>query len=418
MAEPLCIGYVVKRYPRFSETFIVNEILAHERAGVPVHIFAVRRVNEPYFQSILGEVRSPVTYISDSTPKADGFWMTMKSGAANLPGFWNALDTVQGASTAEIQQAVQLAIHAREAGITHFHAHFATIATRIAQLAAHFAGISYSFTGHAKDIFHENVNPEYLREKMLKASAIVTVSDFNLNWLHAHFGDAARSVSRIYNGLQLSDFPYGAPTNRPRKIIAVGRLVDKKGFDVLIEACAILKTSGVTFECDIIGEGPQGERLRAMIEEFALGEHVHLRGALPRNQVVAAFREAAVSVMPCVIAEDGDRDGLPTVLIESMALGTPCVGTDVTGIPEIVRNGETGICVRQRDPQALADALQRLLNDPALRTQLAERGRALIEAEFDVDRNAALLRDLFSAGLGTQLNSSAQPINDGLRATG
>jgi glycosyltransferase involved in cell wall biosynthesis len=197
---------------------------------------------------------------------------------------------------------------------------------------------------------------------------------------------------------------------RPRKIIAVGRLVEKKGFDVLIEACALLNARGVPCECDIIGEGPQGEQLRAMIDELALGAHVRLLGALPRPQVVAAFRQAAVSVMPCVIAEDGDRDGLPTVLIEAMALGTPCVGTDVTGIPEIVRDGETGLCVRQRDPVALADAIERLLGDLALRAQLAERGRALIEAEFDVDRNAALLRALFS--------SSAQTMGAGLRAVG
>jgi glycosyltransferase involved in cell wall biosynthesis len=367
-------------------------------------------VNEPYFQSILGEVRSPVTYISDSAPKADGFWMTMKSGAAIIPGFWKALDAVQAADTADIQQAVQLAIHVRETGITHLHAHFATIATRIAQLAAHFAGISYSFTGHAKDIFHENVDADLLRDKMVKASAVVTVSDFNLDWLQTHHGVAARRVTRIYNGLQLSDFPYEAPTNRPRKIVAVGRLVEKKGFDVLIEACAILKARGMHFDCKIIGEGPQGEQLRAMIDHLALGEHVRLLGALPRHQVIAAFREAAVSVMPCVIAEDGDRDGLPTVLIEAMALGTPCVGTDVTGIPEIIRDGETGICVRQRDPQAMADALERLLSDPALRTQMAERGRALIEAEFDVDRNAALLRALFGSGV--------QTISTGLRAVG
>jgi colanic acid/amylovoran biosynthesis glycosyltransferase len=410
MVDPLHIGYVVKRYPRFSETFIVNEILAHERAGIPVHIFAVRKVNEPYFQSILGEVRSPVTYISDSAPKADGFWMTMKSGAASLPGFWKALDRVQSADTADVQQAVQLAIHAREAGITHLHAHFATIATRIAQLAAHFAGITYSFTGHAKDIFHENVDPESLRDKLAKASAVITVSDFNLDWLHSHYGAEARSVTRIYNGLQLSDFPYEPPTDRPPKIIAVGRLVEKKGFDILFAACAILRARGVDFECNIIGEGPQGEQLRTMIDQLALGEHVRMLGALPRHQVVAAFREAAVSVMPCVIADDGDRDGLPTVLIEAMALGTPCVGTDVTGIPEIVRDNETGLCVRSRDPVALADALERLLGDRDLRIQLAERGRALIEAEFDVDRNAAKLRALFGSGL--------QTISEGLRAIG
>jgi glycosyltransferase involved in cell wall biosynthesis len=396
MADALHIGYVVKRYPRFSETFIVNEILAHERAGVPVHIFAVRRVNEPHFQSILGVVRSPVTYINDSTSRADGLWAALKIGASKLPGFWSSLDALQSADNGDIQQAIELAVAARDIGITHFHAHFATIATRIAQLAAHFAGISYSFTGHAKDIFHEDVDAAVLRDKMANASAIVTVSDFNVAWLQTHHGPVAGQVTRIYNGVQLADFPYQAPSDRRRKIVAVGRFVEKKGFSVLVEACRILKLRGVDFGCEIIGEGPCRGELEALIKQYDLFDRVTLPGAAPRLPVIAAFREAAVSVMPCIIAENGDRDGLPTVLIEAMALGTPCVATDVTGNPEIVRDGETGFCVAQRDPDALATAVERLLDDPALRVRLASRARALIEAEFDVDRNAAALRALFA----------------------
>jgi glycosyltransferase involved in cell wall biosynthesis len=397
MVDQMHLGYVVKRYPRFSETFIVNEILAHERAGIPVHIFAMRRVNEPYFQPILGEVRSPVTYIHDSTPKDERFWAALKLGAAQLPGFWAKLDALQAAEPADVLQAIELAVEARLVGISHFHAHFATIATRIAQLAAHFAGIGYSFTGHAKDIFHKDVDGETLREKMMHATAVVTVSDFNLQWLRTHHGAAAHHVTRVYNGLRLTDFPYCAPDPHSRKIVAVGRLVEKKGFESLIEACARLKADGIDFECTIIGEGPRGDRLRDMIARLGLGDLVSMPGALPRDAVAAAFRGAAVSVMPCVVAEDGDRDGLPTVLIEAMALGTPCVSTNVTGIPEIVRDAQTGLCVRQRDPDALATALGRLLANPALRTRLSQNGRALIEAEFDVDRNAATLRDIFAS---------------------
>ncbi len=395
-AQAIHIGYVVKRYPRFSETFIVNEILAHERAGVPVSIFAVRRVNEPYFQSILGQVRSPVTYISDSTPKADSVWLALKDGARALPDFWASFEAVQGEDMADVLQAIRLAIAAREAGVTHLHAHFATVATVVARLAARFSGIGYSFTAHAKDIFHEAVDADILRRKLADASAAVTVSDFNMAWLGERFAAAAAKVTRIYNGLEIAEFPYRAPLGRQRLIVAVGRLVEKKGFDVLIEACALLKARGVTFECEIIGGGQLSETLRALVSWLDLDDCVTLPGALPRPEVVAALHRAAVSVMPCVIAEDGDRDGLPTVLIEAMALGTPCIATDVTGIPEIVRDGETGLCVAQRDPVALADAIERLLGDEVLGQRLAEAARALIEAEFDVDRNAGALRELFS----------------------
>jgi colanic acid/amylovoran biosynthesis glycosyltransferase len=389
------LGYVVKRYPRFSETFIVNEILAHERAGVPVHVFAVRRVNEPHFQSILGDVRAPVTYISDSAPKAEGFWETVREGASKLPGFWRLLDAVQSADVADLQQGIQLALCAREAGLTHLHAHFATVATRIARLASRFADLPYSFTGHAKDLFHDEVDGAVLRRLMTDASAVVTVSDYNCDFLRQAHGSAADRVVRIYNGLPLSGFPFARPARNSKQIVAVGRLVEKKGFDILIEACAILKSRRVAFDCRIIGEGPEGERLREMIASLGLEREVTMPGPLPRPEVVRAFAEAAMCVMPCVIAADGDRDGLPTVLVEAMALGTPCIATDVTGIPELVRDQGTGLCVAQRDPAALAGAMTRLLGDPALRERLAARARALVEAEFDVERNAAVLRQLF-----------------------
>jgi glycosyltransferase involved in cell wall biosynthesis len=389
------IGYVVKRYPRFSETFIVNEILAHERARVPVQIFAVRRVNESCFQSILGQVRSPVHYISDSTPKAEGLWNALKAGAKELPGFWDTLEDFANEELPDVLQAVQLAIAAQAAGVTHLHAHFATVATTVARMAARFAGIGYSVTAHAKDIFHDGIDPLKLRPKLADARAVVTVSDFNVEFLAREHGIRPPHVSRIYNGLWLDEFPFSRPAERPRHIVAVGRLVEKKGFGDLVEACALLRDRGQEFTCEIIGDGPQRGDLEARIAAQGLEGMVRLLGSLPRPDVVRALQGAAVSALPCIVADDGDRDGLPTVLVEAMALGTPCVSTDVTGVPEVVRHGETGLCVAQRDPSQLADALASLLDDPALRDRLAENARAMIERDFDVDRNATLLRALF-----------------------
>lgn len=390
------IGYVVKRYPRFSETFIVNEILAHERAGVPVQIFAVRRVNESSFQSILGQVRSPVQYISDSTPKADGLWSALRAGARALPDFWKNLEDFAGEDMPDVLQAVQLAIAAQAAGITHFHAHFATVATTLARMAARFAGIDYSVTAHAKDIFHADIDPLKLRRKLTDARAVVTVSDFNVDFLAREHGIRPPHVERIYNGLWLDEFPFSPPAGRPCHIVAVGRLVEKKGFGMLVEACGLLRDSGQSFTCEIIGDGPERAALASQIAALGLEGCVSLSGALPRLNVVRALQGAAVSALPCIVADDGDRDSLPTVLVEAMALGTPCVSTDVTGVPEVVRHGETGLCVAQRDPAALADALAIVLDDPALRDRLARNARAMIERDFDVERNAALLRALFA----------------------
>lgn len=391
------IGYVVKRYPRFSETFIVNEILAHERAQVPVMIFAVRRVNEPYFQSILGQVRSPVRYISDSTPKAETLWSTLKSGAKVLPEFWTNLQAFEDEDLPDVLQAVQLAIAARDAGITHLHAHFATVATTVARMAARFAGIGYSVTAHAKDIFHVDIDAQKLRRKLSDARGVVTVSDFNVDYLMGEHGLRPPHLSRIYNGLWLDEFRFSAPGTRPRHIVAVGRLVEKKGFLDLVDACAALDRQGTDFTCEIIGDGPQRPQLEARIAALGLTRRVRLAGALPRPEVAKALQSAAVSALPCIVADDGDRDGLPTVLVEAMALGTPCVSTDVTGVPEVVRHDETGLMVPQRDPAALAEALAALLDDPARRDRLAGNARAMVEADFDVERNAALLREIFAA---------------------
>lgn len=395
------IGYVVKRYPRFSETFIVNEILAHERAGVPVQIFAVRRVNEPYFQSILGQVRSPVHYISDSTPKAEGLWSALKDGAKSLPHFWENLEAFRSEELPDVLQAIHLAIAARKAGMTHLHAHFATVATTVARMAARFAGIGYSVTAHAKDIFHTDIDPLKLHPKLADAEAVVTVSDFNVDYLATTYGFHPPHVQRIYNGLWMDEFPYSSPVARPKHIVAVGRLVEKKGFATLVEACALLHARGQEFTCEIIGDGPQRADLEQRIEDRGLTGKVQLAGALPRPNVITALQSAAVSALPCIVADDGDRDGLPTVLVEAMALGTPCVSTDVTGIPEVVKHGTTGLCIEQRNPEALAEALGLVLENPAMRERLASQARAMIERDFDVDHNAAYLRNFFSARAAT-----------------
>jgi len=406
----LRVGYVVKRYPRFSETFIVNEILAHERAGMPLHIFAVRRVNEPHFQSMLAEVRSPVTYIADSAPKADVVWATLRQGKAVLPSLWPTLGRMDVPEVANVHQAVLLAIEVRKHGIEHLHAHFGTIATTIARLAAGLAGIGYSFTAHAKDIFHAEVDRDALRDKLRDAAVVVTVSDFNRAWLRENYGAAAAGVRRIYNGLDLAAFGYSSPAERPREIFAVGRLVEKKGFDTLIDACALLRARAVGFHCTIIGDGLLWDRLSAQVGHHGLSEMVTLAGPRPQSDVIAALQNAAVFAAPCVVAADGDRDGLPTVVVEAMALGTPCVTTDVTGLSEIVRDGETGLRVPQHAPEALADALARMLDDKALRVLLAEEARRQVERDFDVDRNAAELRTAF----GEAIDGRAA----GLRAVG
>lgn len=402
------IGYIVKRYPRYSETFIVNEILAHEAAGLDIRIFALRPPEDTHFQDKIARVRASVTYLrkpvqgritaslTTLTPTAASyFWAEMQETARVIPDIWQKLDYAVGERASVVYQAAWLAQEIRKQQITHLHAHFGTVSTSVARLAAHFAGIPYSFTAHAKDIFHESVNPEDLRRKLQDAQTVVTVSDYSVNYLQEKYGPAAKHVTRIYNGMDLNELQYTSPRQRAPKIISVGRLVEKKGLSYLIDACDLLRQWGCEFTCQIVGTGELKSELSEKIQQLHLGDWIELVGPRPQGEVFQLLQQAAVFAAPYVIGKDGNRDGLPTVLLESMALGTPCVATDVTGIPEIIRDQETGIQVAQRDVHGLAKGLEACLTNSELRVALSTRARALVEAELDITQNAAALRSHF-----------------------
>nr|WP_315178500.1 glycosyltransferase [uncultured Cardiobacterium sp.] len=223
----MTIGYVLKRYPRFSETFIVNEILAHEKAGAKIRIYALGPVQETHFQEAIARVRAPVHRIRHQYHDTLLYWQHLRKAHAQLPNFDTELALSEEHDAATIGQAITLALTAREHGITHLHAHFGTQAATIARLAGHFAAIPYSFTAHAKDIYHHYAEPVNLATKIQDAAFTITVSDYNLAHLRTEYHSSA-PIYRIYNGLDLDQFPYQIPRDRPPHILAVGRLVEKK----------------------------------------------------------------------------------------------------------------------------------------------------------------------------------------------
>ena len=227
------------------------------------------------------------------------------------------------------------------------------------------------------------------------------MSDYNLAHLRAEYHSSA-PIYRIYNGLDLDQFPYQIPRDRPPHILAVGRLVEKKGFNHLIDAIARLRRDGIACECTIIGEGGKRSELAAQITALDLDDQVHLIGNRTQAEVKAYLHHTAMLVAPCIISADGDRDGLPTILVEAMALGTPCISTNIVGIPELVRDGDTGLLAPPNDPPALADTIARLLNDPALAARLAENARALIARDYNIHHNTAQLREHIRASIAGQ----------------
>jgi colanic acid/amylovoran biosynthesis glycosyltransferase len=389
LRDALRIGYVAKVFPRLSETFIVSELLAHEQAGLDIEVFSLRPSSDRGAHAAHARLRAPITEIPEEVTVGN---LLDELGTRPLGVAQELVDRARDEHPREVLQALRLASLVRERGIGHLHAHFANVAATVTRMAALLAGVPYSITAHAKDIFHADVRPEQLRRVLEDAAAVVTVSEFNVTHLRSVCPGVTERLHRVYNGLDLERFPFTSPATRMPRIVGIGRLVEKKGFGDLLAACALLAAEGRRFECRIVGAGALDAQLRSTAERLGLEDVVTFVGPVSQEAVREEITAAAALAAPCIVGADGNREGLPTVLLEAMALGTPCVATDVTGIPEVLLDGRTGLAVAQHDPAGLAAALGRLLGDADLRVRLAGAARGLVEARFDADETSACWR--------------------------
>lgn len=387
------IGYVLKRFPRFSETFILNELLALQEMGVQTGIWSLLTPPDEPRHARLADLRAPVTYLTDvavptAAPAAEDAALFAGQSAGSVARLIAKADHVAQAAT--------------RAGVSHLHAHFASDAATVALLAARSMGVTFSVTAHARDIYRTYVDPDTdrakRRAKLLAAAFTVTVSEANADHLRAICPEAADRIHRLYNGIDLSLFSPAPVEGRiPWRIMAIGRLVEKKGFADLIDACALLGRAGHDLHCDIVGDGPLRAALAERIAAQGLDGRVRLIGSLPQERLVDELARVSAVALPCVVTEDGDRDGLPTVLLEAMARALPIVTTSVTGGPEIVRHGETGLVCPPGAPAALADALWSVLSNPARAAAWGAAGRRRAEGLFDLRRNVDTLARMFAA---------------------
>lgn len=392
------IGYVLKMYPRFSETFVVTEILALEAQGADLEILSLRAPADARFHESLGRVRAPVTYVPQRSRAVDLWSVLARSRDVLGEVLDRNLPDLLALEYCDASQAVEVAVAARVKGISHLHAHFGSVSTTVARAAASLAGIGFSFTLHAKDIYHEDVDHELLEAKLHDARLAVTVSDYNLRYLRDHLPAGGRVV-RIYNGIDLDRFSFTPPRDRTPIVLGVGRLVEKKGFRHLVDAIALLRDGDVPVRLSLVGDGAEAAALRRQVTARDLDDRVTFHGPQTQAETREHIRGAAVMAAPCVVGADGNRDGLPTTILECLALGTPVVATPVTGIPEAVVDDRTGLIVPEADAASLARALARLLADPDLRCRLAEGGRAHVETHFDSRRNARQLYGEMTAAL-------------------
>jgi glycosyltransferase involved in cell wall biosynthesis len=289
-------------------------------------------------------------------------------------------------------------------GVEHLHAHFAHGPASVARYASLLIGVPYSFTAHAKDIYTSP--PGLLATKIDLAKFVVTCTDYNSEYLRSLASPATRArIHRIYHGVDLSKFDAGSrevsdtTTASQLTVLSIGRLVEKKGLPYLIEAIADLRAQGYPVHLKIVGGGPVREALASQIQHAGLTHSVTLLGPRPQEALLDLYPSAAVFALPCIVTENGDRDGIPNVLVEAMRMGVPVVSTCISGIPELVINQQTGLLVPPRDARALAEAIARLLDDHTLADRLVAQAAQHVRNEFDLTGNTARLRKLFETAV-------------------
>jgi glycosyltransferase involved in cell wall biosynthesis len=387
-------AYLFERFPSFGQTFCYREVAELARQGVTPPIFSIRKPKDEPPQDWDKRVVERVHYLPeekellDEVRRASQKQKITREVIAALDEWGRRTDFLR------LYQAVYIGLRLQRMGITHIHAHFAGMAARTAFWIQKFFGISFSFTAHANDIFAQRDFEIDLDKLVEVASAVVTETDYSKKFLQERFPKRADRIHRIYNGLNPAEFRRADFSSASPTIIAVGRLIDKKGFTDLIQACRLLVERGKSFRCQIFGEGPLEEKLRRQIEELKLQNFVELPGPKPQHEIRKYLVAGTVFVLPSVIDPEGGRDNLPTVIMEAMATGLPVVSTGIGGIPEMVIDNETGLLVSAGDANGLADAIEKVIVDLSLARRLGENGYRRAVELFSIEKN---VRELLGA---------------------
>jgi glycosyltransferase involved in cell wall biosynthesis len=399
------IGYLMKTYPKLSETFILNEILELERQGVRLHLFSLRRSPEDKVHPDVAQVKAQVTYIPSLLPRFNlqDLSLLLK---AHAQLFWqNPLRYFktwqfhrrrpESKRLNEFLQGGYLAIAMQKLGISHVQAHFANVPTATAEIAQQFISCSYNIFAHAKDIYL--TEPDILNRRMAAAEFVLTCTAFNQRYLNT-ISTSPTPIVLSYHGINFDRFkpPLVKPILDRPLILSVGRLCEKKGFPYLIQACQYLKQQGHVFQCQIVGYGELQSQLQQMILDLDVADVVSLAGKMDQDELVQVYRETSVFVLPCQVMENGDRDGIPNVLLEAMAMAIPVVSTDISGISELVKTEENGILVPEKSPWAIAHALATVLKHPDEAEQWGRNGRDRVLRQFSLRRNVGEIRQLLS----------------------
>jgi glycosyltransferase involved in cell wall biosynthesis len=385
-------AYLFERFPSFVQTFVYREAVEMVRQGMNPWLVSLRRPEDP------GELAERLDVDVFYAPNEKELRAEVDARRARRELPWRAHRAIpQHRNDGDEQrmfEAIWLAPLLKARGIRHVHAHFGGVAARTAWWLRKLFGFSYSFTGHANDIFCKTDFPVSNADLVREAKLVVTETDFARRWMEETYPWARGKVVRVFNGIALDGFPPRALAVGPPRILSVGRYVEKKGFGDLIEACRLLRARGLEFGCDIIGGGPLEAELRAQIEQAGLQDVVLLLGPRAQSEVRRQLAQAHLFVLACVPEADGGSDNLPTVIMEAMACGVPVVSTRLAGVPEMIEDGADGCLVEPRDPAALAQVMARLLIERAEAARLGERARTAACEKFASEKTTSQLKHL------------------------
>lgn len=403
------LAYVFERFPTFTQTFCVREIQALKHLGLRPLIFSIRDTSSEPLQDFPDDLRDTVVTL----PQGESLSAQVKEmiqGGELPPEIKLTLKSWEKAGfktdRRRVYEAAWIGGHLsrhnaavkNEYRIHHAHCHFAGLAARTLWWLKKYFNLTYSFTAHANDVFEgeeEACHPK-LKRLFDQANFVVTVSDYSRERLQGEYPLAAEKVHRVYNGMDVSQFSTSKeppPTSQPFHFLSVGRLIEKKGFEVFIEACSLLPNSN--WRATIIGEGPLYDVLADKISHFDLQDRVKLVGELPFNDVKEALHEAHCFVLACAREQDGGMDNLPTVIVEAMAASLPVISTPLAGVPEMVEEGHTGVLVAEGDAAALAQEMKRMMEDRRGARQKGEKGFQRADEIFDSKVTGPHLLHLF-----------------------
>jgi glycosyltransferase involved in cell wall biosynthesis len=391
-------AYLFERFPSFGQTFCYREVAELYRQGITPPIFSIRNPKDEPAQDWDARIVERVHYLPEEKELLDDVGRASKKGRLTSEIIAALDEWGRRTDFLRLYQAVYVGLRLQQAGISHVHAHFAGMAARTAFWIAKFFPVTFSFTAHANDIFAPKKFEIGLDKLIATARLIITETDFAEKFLRERFPERADRVHRIYNGLNLAEFGHANFSSDPPLIVAIGRLIVKKGFANLIRACALLVDRGKSFRCEIFGDGPLENQLRAQIEELDLQEFVQLPGPKPQHELRARLADASVFVLPSVPEPQGGMDNLPTVIMEAMATWLPVVSTKIGGIPEMVIDNQTGFLVQPEDAVALAGTIEEVTNDRSLGRKLGQAGYERAQKLFSIEKNVRELCALLSSG--------------------